>query len=271
MTERPKGMRFSHLYLERGKAVEDSEKARFRLTSFLAHKFGNNMNAVEFAGRVSPELGCPVAFSFDFTKLTTVEFLDTVTIVTKLLSSEYSFAPEWRSFVDRVFDEENLAYEVDDEGGVHYKVDREFTANLKSTLQGLSESRFRAATEYVASVQHSLNRGDARQAVRDVFDAAENIFKTILGKKASRLGSAEIKSVLAPRLQSHYAQGTAAQNASRMLLNSFEDWVVAAHYYRHVEGEAEPPPPPTEVSILLISNGLGFVRWLAAIEEHLQP
>jgi len=47
------------------------------------------------------------------------------------------------------------------------------------------------------------------------------------------------------------------------MLNAFEDWTAACHVYRHAPGEAETSQPSFEIAILMVSQGYGFVRWLA--------
>jgi len=51
-------------------------------------------------------------------------------------------APDWlRRGVARVFREESMAYEIDEQGGVHPLVDSEFQRNRHETLISLASSR----------------------------------------------------------------------------------------------------------------------------------
>lgn len=47
------------------------------------------------------------------------------------------------------------------------------------------------------------------------------------------------------------------------MLDSFEDWAAACHIYRHALGDAETGQPSLEVTILIVSQGYAFARWLA--------
>ena len=72
-----------------------------------------------------------------------------------------------------------------------------------------------------------------------------------------------------PRLPDIHPNG-AALEASKQLLNSWSDWVVALQQYRHADRTAEPSPPPTDLAVALISTGTDFLRWLLDIETSLR-
>ncbi|NGM49909.1 hypothetical protein G5B46_09860 [Caulobacter sp. 602-2] len=143
---------------------------------------------VEIARHISSEIG--VDFSYlggDFVRVSLVDFLDIVTIFCQM-SSSYIDDPVAR--VERVFREENLSYSLGEYGGVHYLVDAEFHSSLQSSIAGLSAADFIAAREALERVQPALDVDNTRDAIRAVYDAAENVFKVKFG--ASRLGASEI-------------------------------------------------------------------------------
>ena len=57
------------------------------------------------------------------------------------------------------------------------------------------------------------------------------------------------------------------QSANAKLLESYKHWINAAHFYRHEEGGEEPSQPSEDLAILMVSQGLSFVRWLAGIDR----
>jgi hypothetical protein len=87
--------------------------------------------------------------------------------------------------------------------------------------------------------------------------------------KAPRLAADQIDRFLVPMLASLTAEAT-AKGASGKLLRSFREWVDAAHFYRHEEGVAEPTEPTLELTVLLVSAGASWLRWLAEIDTAAQ-
>jgi hypothetical protein len=63
--------------------------------------------------------------------------------------------------------------------------------------------------------------------------------------------------------------GGAARNFASLMLNSFADWVNAAHQYRHAEGVEQPAPPPLKLAVLSVSSSAAFLRWLAEVDSRL--
>jgi hypothetical protein len=179
-----------------------------------------------------------------------------------------SFA--WRDFVRDALREENVAYTVDDECGIHPLVDLEFERNIASAIAGLGTARYngaRAALE-AAKVKFEQPMPDTKGAIRDVFEAAENLTKLISASGKS-LDSGFIKAELEPRIQRLYANDPVAKRSGAKAAQSFADWVDAAHPYRHGHGVEEPIAPPLELAVLLISQGASFIRWLVDLDQRL--
>jgi hypothetical protein len=106
-------------------------------------------------------------------------------------------------------------------------------------------------------------------AIREVFGAAEAIFKLILPNVA-RLGAAELND-LAPLLQKAYPDEGAAQRSSAKMLSSFKDWVDAAHFNRHEQGTPdEAAQPSLGLAVYIVSAGASHVRWLAELDALLR-
>jgi hypothetical protein len=77
-----------------------------------------------------------------------------------------------------------------------------------------------------------------------------------------RLGVKESE-VIWPLLQAAHAGDSVVLRASGKILNSFKEWVEAAHFYRHEQGVAE---PPLTLAVYLASTGAPHLRWLAELD-----
>jgi hypothetical protein len=91
-------------------------------------------------------------------------------------------------FVGRALQEENLAYEVDEQGGVHPLIDTEFQHNRQTAIAALGLPRY---VNVANSLQNAFDRitvvdTDTKAAVRDIFDAAESLFKLVLAPAQRR-------------------------------------------------------------------------------------
>jgi hypothetical protein len=100
--------------------------------------------------------------------------------------------------------------------------------------------------------------------------AAETLYKIIINAKVednarltSNLAEKTIKKILTQQL----ASDPTAVNAAKQLLNSFEAWIEAAHFYRHGQADTKPNDPPLHLAVLMISNGAAFIRWLVDLDQ----
>jgi len=270
------GERFSALYVRPEDPTPDSSRARhrvgalFRETVFTSH-------AEELARYVGQELGVPVPgdgrHSSDWQQFIrdcrTPELLDTVTLVYRYLfyHADNTTANHWRDLVKKIFAEENLAYEVDDIGGVHPAIDREFQRNSASAIAGLQSDRYQNVRELLEHAPNHLS-ADRRSYVlawRATLSAVEALFALMFPHV--RLTAEEVERRLQPVVQRAYEGDAAAQRAAQRMLAAFRDWVEASHIYRHQPGAVEPAEPPTDLAILAISFGATLVRWLAGLDE----
>lgn len=266
------GALFSQNYLKRDATLKDSARARRRLyVLFLATRYDGDDYASPLEGKTGTKV--PTTYYghdweefFERGKLRDV--LDSVTVFWRSFQRGYANPTKWLAGVREIFAEEALGYRVDDQGGVHLLVDREFQRDRTATLTGLGASRFAAAKASFDACHASLDRSppDTKDSVRQIFDAIENVFKLMAGGKAARLGASEIDQHLAPMVRARY-QGPALNYAQRMLA-AFKEWTNSAHQYRHAPGTEEPSPPPLELAILAVSTGSNFLRWLLDVDAH---
>jgi hypothetical protein len=272
MNDRPVGKRFSHVYLERGTPTPDSARFRRRL---LRAFYEVNTDRIDFHGVLEGELGVHIdyaGYGYDwdsfFTTAALRDVLDAITIVYgKLHSGGYTKAKFWRETAARIISEENLGYSVDAAAGIHLGVDEEFEHNRAATIASLGNPRYTSALDSFERGLRALDEHppDTRTAIQRVFESCETVFRLILGKKVSRLGSTEIESGLKPLLKDFFAGSSL--NAANMMCNSFADWVNGAHQYRHAKGVEAPEAPPVGLTILMVSLGASFLRWLVELDE----
>jgi hypothetical protein len=148
------GERFSGLYVQHEVPAQDSGRARHRVGVLFGETVFNDRTGL-LARYLGQELGVPVPGDGRYSshwhqfirECGTREFLDTVTLVYRYLYWHVSdgIANWWRDVVKQIFIEENLAYEIDDVGGVRPAVDREFQRNRVSAVAALQSHRYRGA------------------------------------------------------------------------------------------------------------------------------
>ncbi|MGH8515260.1 MAG: hypothetical protein ACREV8_15230 [Gammaproteobacteria bacterium] len=268
------GEQFSRSHVHPGGPGQDSTRARYRVGALFGET-GINSQVGQLASYLGRELGVPVPgegrrasnWHAFIRECPTSEFLDTITVVYRYLfwhAGEES-ANRWRDGVRRVFVEEHLAYEIDDIGGVHPRVDREFQENLTSAVAGLQSENHRGVRELVESASKYLHATppNHRQALQLMLSAAETLFGQMFPHV--RLSAEEIERRLRPVVQRAYDGDEPAQRAAGEMLTALKAWVEASHEYSRRPGDVDPVDPPADIAILAISQGASFLRWLARL------
>lgn len=285
-----KGKRFSHVYLNRGAPEKDSKTARFRLSKHCedscpipSSRHGGSTNYKQKAiDAIESELGIKFAsksqsgqayqiWEWYFRRISVIEMLDTITIVANSLYSEFARFDRRKAFIERVriiFTEENLAYQIDDNGSIHPLIDSAFSSAKASAIAVLSGTRYEATAACVDAIDKHLlqDPADYKGAIRSIFGANENLFKLMYA--VPRLDAKSAGENVGKTIQSAYVGHPSLQAASTKMIESFKDWINAAHFYRHEEGVEEPNQPSEEAAILMISQGISFVRWLAQLDAR---
>lgn len=267
------GRRFSRNYVDRGPPTSDSARMRLRIAAVF-----NDFVTTEFDDYVKLKFGIegPMytrAHNWEewFNKLSLVDFLDVITLFAEFQKKHpYGRPGPWVANVRAVLSEENVRYRIDDLGGVHFSVDGEFEHNQVSALSALSAPRYRAASAHFDAAQSALDQVPprTRDAIRQIFDSVETIFKLMFPAE-SRLGAAEITKKLKPIIQDR-AISAPEKDAAGRIIEAFKEWTNGAHQYRHAAGGQEPDNPPIEFAVLNVSMGASFARWLAEIDADLQ-
>jgi hypothetical protein len=135
--------------------------------------------------------------------------------------------------VRQIFAEERLAYAIDDLGGVHPAVDREFQSNMACTLAALASPRFHSVREAFegASIHLSTDPPNYQKAWRATLSAMETLFGLMF--PYARLSGDAIERRLRAVVELAYEGDTAAQDAALRMLAGFREWVEASVVYRH--------------------------------------
>ncbi len=271
------GERFTSLYVAPGDPLPDSGRARHRVGALLGETVFAD-HGERLAAQLDRQLGIPVPGDGRYSshwraflrECRTADFLDIITVVYRYLFWHVSdgTAIWWRDAVRQIFAEENLAYNIDDVGGVHPRVDQEFQRNLTSAIAALQSDRYQNVRELVESVSSKLatQPPNYKQAWRAMLSAMEMLFGLMFPH--ARLSADEIERRLQPVIRLAYAGDATAQGAAQRMLTGFQEWVAASHAYRHEPGVAEPGQPPEDIAILAISTATSWLRWLAALDQQ---
>jgi len=295
MNDVPKGVPYNVLYAVPNGPIEDSERVRRRIATalFNAADHVSGSSAFEVSRRIEGQIGSDaphnygLARSADSWKSFALEcslsdLLTSVTVVAKYLSIQAKIAIdvnearlvktklfELKTAVSEAFAQEGAPYWIDELCGIHPLVDRVHTSTSVAAVRALNGPRYNAARSYVDAIDDDLLKvpPDGVAAIYKTFLAAENLFKMMF--QADRLMSQQITKYLRPAVLQLYEGDTKLAEISDFEVESFIKWASAALKYRHAEGESNLPSPPQEVYVLLISQGLSFVRWLAEIDRKL--
>lgn len=276
----PKGQRFTHVYLERGKPGGDSARMRRRIASSMLdlHESTRRYSDANFYSIIAGKLGVDPPIRYDsiswtdfFASCELQDLLDFITLAYQHArglrrdGSGPAAAAKWLSEVQEILREENIHYTVDDQGGVHPFVDQEFAFNRASTIAHLQVNRYANALDAFKGGMDALAQAppDGKAAIRGVFSAAENVFKLITSK--DRLGAKEADD-LGPIIDKLYAADATARNSAKKMLSSLKDWVDAAHFYRHEPATQDVAQPPLSLAVYLVSTGASHLRWLAELD-----
>jgi hypothetical protein len=191
------------------------------------------------------------------------DLLDAVTEISRsLLARGTGTAERWLANANRIFQEENLAYRVGEDGIVHPFVDEEFEVNRASALEALADPKFgQARGDFEAAYRH-LRDGNGKDALRMMFTAVEVAAKVLFPGAFARLMPNEVDRYLKPHLEQRYAGNAPAMNSGRLLLEGLKDWINAAQLYRHGQEQHKPAEPPTDFVIAHLSVGASYLRWM---------
>lgn len=277
-TEPVQNPSFRRLYLRPDSPLPDSPRFRRRLATivltrlftsfetqsalgeFLALAFGIEVPHWESPG------GRAYGLEQHFLDAHVHDVLESITAVFQVLARDRSRQTDaWLYAVRQIFADEHMAYRVDDDCVVHPLVDQAFEAGRVSVIAALAGEAFNAARAHFEDAIASLEEEppDTRGAVRNCFDAAENLFKLLTGT-GQDLTQNNVLATLKPIVDRLHGSldATTKSHAGRMV-SSFGAWANAGHPYRHAQGDTEIQAPTQSLAVLYLNTGAGFIRWLA--------
>lgn len=174
---------------------------------------------------------------------------------------------EWKNFVEKAFREEGLDYTLDEECGVHPYVDAEFQQNKISTLRCLDKEELRGVKHEFEQAFDKLNssRQDTKGAIKAINEAVEKLAKNMEGINEKNLDKAISK--LDDILNEIYKNDKVLLDASRAVKRSLNEWNVSCQQYRHGKDADKINNPSEEYTILMLSLGASYIRWLLDVEQ----
>lgn len=278
MDDRPKGQLFSRVYVTRGEANGDSEQARIRLAAWLREYAPDQLRnriltSIELNLGVSYRHFLGMKYRDAMCVLSTVEFLDSLTLIAQVLhdyDDEYGryqsrLKEPWIEAVRDVFDAQNLHYDIDDEGGVHRTIDHAFDSQRASTIAGMESSRYagaRASLDH-AYAQFAATSPNPKTALVSLFDAVENVAKLLLG--CARLAPKEANQIA--QMLCDRAELADYPGLTKQLGESFVKWVTAMQEVRHAPGTEHHALPDSSVALAAFSSGVAFLRWIVDLDR----
>ena len=271
------GKRFSQIYLERGAPVRDSQRFRNRLSAYYSDQLLINYYG-EIEKIIHKETGAKIPWGHGpdinlfIEKGELRDVLDSITLIYQAVREKQRYnadAENWKTFVARVFREENLGYQLDSKCGVHYFVDEEFERNRFSTLQTLDDPKYSGVRDaYEAAYRHmDSDPPDNKAAVRSMFESLEILVRLMVPTK--NLNRWIVEKALKEKCLPLYASEPTGSQVVTGLFDGFADWVDALHNYRHGQPSEQPVAPSEEVAVYVLSSGSAFLRWLIGINTDL--
>lgn len=271
------GHKFSLIYLQRTEPVRDSQRFRNRLAAYYSDNLHDYYDD-KIVKIIKKETGAEIPYTMgiylmsDFFKKNEFrDVLDAITLIFRLLStSGYTPAAiQWKQFVSRVMKEENLGYQLDDKGGVHYLVDEEFERNRFSTLSVLDNPKYNGVRAAYEDAYRYIDNTpiDTKASVRSMFESIEILVKQMVQTK--NLNKWIVENSLKEKCTEPYKNDETALRVVSELFDGFARWVEGLHNYRHGQGSKEPVAPSEDVAIYVLSSGSAFLRWLIGINNYL--
>lgn len=271
-------MTFSERYLRPTVMQDDSPRMRVQLLALFDQKLGSHdqwKTWEQLRLRVGVEVpvnSAGVIWAEFFKQGDLRDVLDCLTIAAgilrvRVLPSTLT-SPEWRDHVQAIFDAQRVNYLISDDNSILLRVDEAFENDKVSALALLDAQRYRSVRSEFTEAYKALSsrQADGKRSIRGMFEACEVVFK-LMFPTAQRLAAPQLGQHLTPFITAHYVADRPAQQAADKLPQSFTDWVAAAQFYRHGQGQEEPNQPPLEIAVLILSAGAAHLRWLIHLDQ----
>lgn len=272
--------RYSLLYCRSEMLSHDDKKMRVRLGALFDRMSSDHLDE-EFSEFILQEMGVSIitlgfnGFHIEWTefigKLDLEDLFDLVSLYSEFFIIKTGRLPDYVKSVERIFRERNVSYRIDKDAVIHPYIDMTFFALQENTIRGLRVQQLGAAIEHLNAADRAMlgENPDWREALRRIFDAAENVFKQMFDGE-TQLGTKAADNRLKVEIEQIYASDQTALRFANKQYAAFKSWIEAAHFYRHEPGKAEPTMPPADLAINFISQGLGHIRWLSDLTPQLK-
>lgn len=269
--------RFNLIHCSRGAPQPDSARMRFRIGRILTN-YCNDHSDTEISSEcgkfIEGEIGLEIPRNArtrrisrpppDWERFTSEadihDFLDAISLFVAFYKKvdKYKYIADIIPEIQRIFLECNVSYRIDPDGKIHPFIDNAFERLRVDTIRILETSSLLAAKEYLISAEENLLSSPVnwRDAIVQVFNAAENIFKQ--NYKTDRLSSRGVHNHIKQRLTDH-----TYKDAEDKYCETFSNWIDCAHHFRHETGSEVIHQPEDSLGISIVSSGFGYVRWLA--------
>jgi hypothetical protein len=278
------GVPFSQVYLRPSSPMKDSQRFRNRLAAYLI-----NTQAIDLHDLVQffePRMGADQlhddrlpgdAISSLVRHGEVRDVLDSITHTGMYLALSAGndrvlahHTRDFHDFIQNLFEGEGLAYTLDDQFGVRYRVDMEFEHVRLAAVAYIEGQRYRAVLKEFEAAYSAVEASppDTKLAVRSMFEAVETLFRLIAGPKAKLLGSPEIEKHLLPLIRDLYGADSIGANMVAQLGKGLADWVNGLHAYRHGQAVEEPSPPPLEAAVAALQTGSAYIRLLIELDRR---
>ena len=264
---------YRHNYQRSATPLDDSITARRRLFSFFMKMVGET-DRTDFVTSVQEKLGIDYPGSdWGYNHKSFWERED-IGVVLSAITIWFRMhdKPRFKEFlvehIQSIFDEEHLNYRMAPEGGIHPRVDDLFEQDRSATIAGLQDPRFTAARVALqkAFAHLKTNQPSGKGVIREVFEATESTYLVVVANpRVNNLNERSIESDLKPKLLARYASYTDAGDKVERLLTQFKHWAKTAHPFRHGTAEEQEHEAPIDIAVLMASEGMAFIRYLAAL------
>jgi hypothetical protein len=261
---------YSRNYLQNDTLVQDSARFRKRIGAFFNQKLDryNDLCGKTILRDLGVELkissvrGTIVTYQIaKFLEQTEIrDVLDSITIIYQISNSD-----SWKECVENAFRDEGLNYTLDEKCGVHLYVDAQFQQNKSSTLRCLQKEGLDGVKHEFEQAFDNLRQKNNKGAIKSINEAVEALAKNMADIKEANLDKAMPK--LLPIIEEIYKKDIPLKDASKAMQRSLIDWNTSCHQYRHGKDADKINNPSDEYTILMLSQGAAYIRWLLDVEH----
>jgi len=271
------GEKFSLNYLERGEPTRDSKRFRSRVAGYYSDNLSNYKS--DISNLITRETGAEVPFIYNYgpdiggfiKEAELRDVFDSITLIYRIIRDKRMARAmdDWKNFVSRCMQEENVGYKLDENCGVHYYIDEEFERNRFSTLAALEGADLNSVKGAFEDAYKHMDADpiDTKASARSMFEALEILTKQLVETK--NLNKWVLENSLKDLAIKHLASDETEANVISEMFEGFGQWVNSIHNYRHGQKETESVQPSEDLTVYILSSGTSFLRFLLKLREKI--